>query len=100
MATVRLFARRLPSIVSKVRATGGDASSRGVAAVAMFELAYGRAPNNAEMAQLSGLFPAGYLDSVAELHRLLASFESDAVGRQIRAGEPAPACPRRVRAVA
>jgi FkbM family methyltransferase len=62
--------------MSKVRATDGDASSGGVAATAMFELAYGRVPDDAELAQLSGLFPAGHLDSVSELHRLLASFDA------------------------
>jgi FkbM family methyltransferase len=69
------MARRLGNAVGK-RLAAGEPAPPGVAAERFFELAYGRAPNEAELARLGALVPGERIESPAQAHRVLLAFDA------------------------
>jgi len=69
------MARRLGNAVGR-RLAANDAPSPGVAADRFFELAYGRAPNETEVARLDQLVPGRRIESPAQAHRVLLAFDA------------------------
>jgi len=68
-------ARRLGNVVGR-RLAASEPGPPGVAADRFFELAYGRAPSDAELAHLDALVPGRRIESPAQAHRVLLAFDA------------------------
>jgi FkbM family methyltransferase len=69
------MARRLGNVVGK-RLAASEPPPPGVAVERFFELAYGRAANEVELARLDALVPGGRIESPAQAHRVLLAFDA------------------------
>jgi FkbM family methyltransferase len=69
------MARRLGNVVGR-RLAANEPPPPGIAAERFFELAYGREPNETELARLDALVPGRRIESPAQAHRLLLAFDA------------------------
>jgi FkbM family methyltransferase len=69
------MARRLGNVVGR-RLAANEPPAPGIAVDRFFELAYGRAPNEAEFARLEALVPGRRVESPAQAHRVLLAFDA------------------------